>query len=569
MWNQYWQNRGTPDEYDAGPPSGTQWSDLFAQTPNYRALGIQKLSREAFRWHFGPMFYRGRLSAGSARVLLVGQEGAQDESLGHRSFVGGSGGKMQNFLAWLGITRSYLFLNTFVYPIYGQYTTDLKWLAQNPASPIVQHRHSLFEYLASINNLELVVSIGTAAKDAIATWKSMRGGSLPAGTRYIHVLHPGAAAAGSATAVRTSFVNAVKQIKKWKDDNPGWLVADPDGTPQFDKTFVFKAAPLPFRDLPYGTPWRLGSGGTSSNRRDGQTAIQIFSADGHYNGQGDNVTYSGNVDGSQEGYADESGDLPYEPPKQSPTQFDPGPTAAIASLLMGREPGLDWPDFAALSMPAHPSFGFGPGYRGRFADAVLYVLADQESPDDLFLARAMCGESGQHFQQWLKAAGIAKNYVIVRTLPVNTLGATTAKLNAALDDANVIAIHKALLAKAPDAKALIAIGAGAQRLVANINTAALPVINMNHWTGAASNAGWNQALQALQAINYPKEGSASFNWDGSRGQIARIDLPFGTLRWQGSSGARAQQGRLGTVPSKNYAKIVMPKWAADLDAEPL
>jgi len=569
MWNQYWTKRGTPDEYDAGPPSGTQWSDLFAQTPNYRALGLQKLSREAFRWHFGPMFYRGRLAPGTARVLLVGQEGAQDESLGHRSFVGGSGGKMQNFLAWLGITRSYLFLNTFVYPIFGQYTTDLKWLAQNPASPIVQHRHSLFEYLASINNLELVVSIGTAAKDAIATWKSMRGGSLPTGTRYIHVLHPGAAAAGSATAVRMSFVNAVKQIKKWKDNNPGWLAADPDGAPQFDKAFVFKAAPLPFRDLPYGTAWRLGSGGTSSNRRDGQTAIQLFSAEGHYNGQGDNVSYPGNVDGSQDGYTDESGDLPYEPPKHSPAQFDPGPPAAIAKLLMGRETGLDWPDFVALGLPAHPSFGFGPGYRGRFGSAVLYVVADQESPDDLFLARAMCGESGQRFQPWLSAAGISKKYVIVRTLPVNTLGATTAKLNGALDDPKVIALHKALLAKAPDAKAIIAIGAGAQRLVTNVNTANLPVVSMSHWTGVASNAGWDQALQALQGINYPKEGSASINWNGSRGQIARIDLPFGTLRWQGSSGTRAQQARVGTVPSKNYAKIVMPQWAADLDAEPL
>src|SRR6185295_5861656 len=100
-----------------------------------------------------------------------------------------------------------------------------------------------------------------------------------------------------------------------------------------------------------------------------------------------------------------------------------------------------------------------------------------------------------------------------------------------------------------------AIGAGAQRLVTNINTANLPVVSMSHWTGVASNAGWEQALQALQGIDYPKEGSTSFSWNGSRGQIARIDLPFGTLRWQGSSGTRAQQARVGTVPLKNYAKI--------------
>jgi hypothetical protein len=229
---------------------------------------------------------------------------------------------------------------------------------------------------------------------------------------------------------------------------------------------------------------------------------------------------------------------------------------------------MDWPDFSALGLPAHPSFGFGPGYRGRFASAVLYVLADQESADDLFLARAMCGESGQRFQQWLKAAGISKKYVIVRAIPVNTLGATPSKLNAALDDRKVIAIHKALLAKAPDAKAIVTIGAGAQRLATHINDASLPVVTMTHWTGASSNAGWSQALQTLQGISYPKEGSASFNWDGSRGQIARIDLPFGTLRWQGSSGTRALQAKIGGVASKNYAKIVMPEWAAELDPEP-
>ena len=36
---------------------------IFAETPNYRALGRAVTGREAFRWHFGPMFYRGRLWA--------------------------------------------------------------------------------------------------------------------------------------------------------------------------------------------------------------------------------------------------------------------------------------------------------------------------------------------------------------------------------------------------------------------------------------------------------------------------------------------------------------------------
>ena len=52
------------------------------------------LGGEQFRWHFGPMFYRGRLTDGDVKVLVIGQEGAQDESLGHRSFVGGTGAQL-------------------------------------------------------------------------------------------------------------------------------------------------------------------------------------------------------------------------------------------------------------------------------------------------------------------------------------------------------------------------------------------------------------------------------------------------------------------------------------------
>jgi hypothetical protein len=92
------------------------------------------------------MFYRGRLWDNSVKVLVIGQEGAQDESLARRAFTGGTGARMQHLLNHLGITQSYLFLNTFVYPIYGQYDASMRWLAQHPDSPVVQHRHALFNY---------------------------------------------------------------------------------------------------------------------------------------------------------------------------------------------------------------------------------------------------------------------------------------------------------------------------------------------------------------------------------------------------------------------------------------
>ena len=106
MWEQYWQDRGSPWDYDPGPAKNRSWSRLFAETPNYRGFGIAMSGNEEFRWHFGPMFYRGRLGDGQVNVLVVGQEGAQDESLSHRSFTGGTGGRMQHLLTHLGIPRT-------------------------------------------------------------------------------------------------------------------------------------------------------------------------------------------------------------------------------------------------------------------------------------------------------------------------------------------------------------------------------------------------------------------------------------------------------------------------------
>jgi hypothetical protein len=96
MADEFLDGRGDPWEFDGGPPKNRSWARLFATTPNYRAIGVAMTGAEEFRWHFGPMFYRGRLQDNSVRVLVIGQEGAQDESLSHRSFTGGTGARMQH-----------------------------------------------------------------------------------------------------------------------------------------------------------------------------------------------------------------------------------------------------------------------------------------------------------------------------------------------------------------------------------------------------------------------------------------------------------------------------------------
>ena len=208
MWDQYWTDRGFPWEHDPGPPRNRSWLRLFATTPNYRGLRKAVTGREAFRWHFGPMFYRGRLRDHQVKVLIVGQEGAQDESLAHRSFAGGTGARMQHLLTHIGITHSYLFLNTFVYPIFGQYDGKLPELAQHPVSPIARHRNELFDYALERNDIRLVIAVGNAAKESIATWIRSRGGTanpeslhtpdhhvLAPRVRALRMLHPGSQSA--------------------------------------------------------------------------------------------------------------------------------------------------------------------------------------------------------------------------------------------------------------------------------------------------------------------------------------------------------------------------------------
>ena len=106
----YDARRGSPAEYDAGAPADSKWIELFGSTPNYRALGIEALGGKAkvdekFRWEFGPMWYRGRLTPESVKVFVVGQEGAQDENVSNRAFTGSTGTRTQRFLNHLGIYR--------------------------------------------------------------------------------------------------------------------------------------------------------------------------------------------------------------------------------------------------------------------------------------------------------------------------------------------------------------------------------------------------------------------------------------------------------------------------------
>lgn len=560
---------------------------LFAEAPNYRGLGREVVGREAFRWHFGPMFYRGRLIDGHVKVLVIGQEGAQDESLAARAFVGGSGSRMQHLLRHLGITRSYLFLNTFVYPIFGQYTDDLRRLAQHPDSPIVAHRHHLLDEVLARNDLRLVIAVGRAARESVVTWVRAHGGQTRGDSEVEHadpsvlgrhvkllgVMHPGAAAAGGAGPVIADFRRAIGHVEAWVAADPGWLPSDDGAELAPADSFVYRSAPIPFHDLPYGITWRLGRGATSSNRADAQRSIQLFGAGGRYNARGDQLAYASAAHGDDEGYETDTGERAYEPPRHPWGGYDRGPTTAYARLLQGGTAGLPWPDPAALGLPGDGSFGLGGGYRGRFDEVSVLVYADQGSEDDRFCARAMCGDDGQHLQGLLEAMGVTRRYLILRVLPFDTLGVHWATVRRVVSDERTLALHRELLARIragnPQLGAVLAVGAHARWLVNELATGPLPVVELAGWHEAGARADWRRALERLRGIAPPADATPTWSWDGRRRQVPREDLPYGSVRWRGSSGDRAVRAEQDGGPSPNYLKLFAPRWVADLPPEPL
>ena len=582
MSSRYWEERGSPWEFDPGPPRNRKWARLFAETPNYRGFGRAVTGKEEFRWHFGPMFYRGRLGDDRVKVLIVGQEGAQDESLSHRSFTGGTGGRMQNLLNHLGITESYLFMNTFVYPIFGQYDGDNRLIAQHPDSPVRQHREELFDYVVARNDLRLVVAVGLAAKESIASWVQSHGGTadpaalhdadgsvITPGLRLVGVLHPGGAGEGGAvTRIKASFVAAIEQIETWSSAEPNWLPADPDGVRQPAVAYTYSSDPIPFRDFPYGSTWRLGRGATSSNRKDNQRSIQLFAEGGKYGNKGHSLQYQGDGGGTDEGYRADPGDLAYEPPKAR-RHYDKGPGSRFEVLLQGGHPSFPWPDFNSFGLKCNPSLGAGPVYRGRLHRPSILVLADQQSHDDLFTARALTGDGGQHLQALLAAAGVTTSYGILRVLPVDTLADDRNNVTAAVDSPEVRALYAEAVRRS-EPQVLVFAGPMAKRLAPHVNHDGRPAVTIRAHNQQGATAHWRAGLTELAGLTYRRDNpTPSFGYDGERLQIPRRDLPFGTLRWQGTSGDRALQPTRGASFSYDYYKYVMPDWADNLDPSPL
>jgi hypothetical protein len=198
------------------------------------------------------VYYRGRLD-GTARVLIVGQDPAANELVGHRAFVGASGQRLQGFLRRLGIQRDYLMVNTYLYPVFGQFVGNLAQLSQDPA--ILSFRNAFLDRINDQNPLEAVIAVGRAAQDAVQRWPGSAAHTVQ------HITHP---SAQDHAALLTNWNQGLGALRSIVDPEVGVAV---DNTKYGNDFTPADHEAIPRRDLPFGVPEWHGVGSHASRDR--------------------------------------------------------------------------------------------------------------------------------------------------------------------------------------------------------------------------------------------------------------------------------------------------------------
>jgi hypothetical protein len=217
------------------------------------APGEDVYPAEAFRTEWGPIFHRGRLD-GTARVLVIGQDPATHETICRRILVGEAGQRMQGFLSKMGITTSYVLINTFLYSVYGQGGGSRH--IDDPA--ITAYRNRWLDALVDKNDIQAIVALGQLADSAYQAWKTTTAGAASTAA-YAAVRHPTYPESASRSGQTTKAEAFKKLTESWNtaltafdghitQDTPTPLVPYGDTIEKTDLT------PIPEIDLPAGLP---------------------------------------------------------------------------------------------------------------------------------------------------------------------------------------------------------------------------------------------------------------------------------------------------------------------------
>ncbi|MFH1132254.1 MAG: uracil-DNA glycosylase family protein [Pseudomonadota bacterium] len=570
---------GNQKEYDPGPPG--PWTELFAQVPNYRKIsrelgagwleensGVSKLdqinrerdarglgpipeytlTKDKFRYEMGPIFYRGRLD-GSAKVLVVGQDAATDEALAHRTFVGGTGQKVQNWLNEIGMLKSYVCLNTFVYSIFEQYDEFAEELATTGL--IKDYRNRLFDKVFSENDIKVILSVGNAAHESVQIFVNERlNGNLPSGILWVKVMHPGAVGIDQSAfwKVAWSFTTAWKKVWDRKTKNPNWLVSDIGGLQRRSDKHYYRNADIPFRDLPYGVSPELGRGGTKSERAGSGQRVEFRSENGmRYEAPDAKSPYQPSKWYS--GFIAQEGELAWEPAKRDPQNQDSGPSPSWVELF----------DSAMEPTPVKSDFRRPIWYRGRLdGSARVLVIAQDYGVDQLIAGRALVGDAGQKINELLANIGIGNEYVMLNVIPFSLYGMREAEISEAslnTEEKRNGVIRKVL--ERNDVDIVLTFGVLAKDAFESVqNGFEGKVFNLEYpCDNSDVVTNWNENLNELcRAIGKREKCDPYSGRYLRRKMIPREDLPWGVPLWFGSGGDLSQQ------PHQSWLFWNVPWW---------
>ena len=226
-----------------------------------------------FRVEWGPVFHRGRLD-GSARVLVIGQDPAAHEAIARRILVGEAGQRAQGLLARLGIDRSYVFINTFLYSVFGgagsKYVDD---------DGVVAYRNKWIDAIVADQPIEAIITLGQVADKAYHLWRATPSGAAntAAYANGRHPTYPESASRSSGITKPEGFARLCASWNDVLDTLEGEVTPDAQiASSRYGNTIGdADLAPIPACDLPPGLPawmgaldaWALRSGDTKQMKR--------------------------------------------------------------------------------------------------------------------------------------------------------------------------------------------------------------------------------------------------------------------------------------------------------------
>jgi hypothetical protein len=229
---------------------------------------------DSFRVEWGPIFHRGRID-GSARILVIGQDPAAHEAIVRRILVGEAGQRIQGLLTRLGIDHSYVFINTFLYSVFGQaggehHVTD---------AAIASYRNQWIDAIVADQKIEAIMTLGHLADLAYQQWHTTENGAGNT-SAYVTVLHPTYPESASRTGSITKADAFARLCKSW---NNALELLHPVITPDTEVPLKLYGTtltkddltPIQSGDLPAGLPewmysldaWAARTGTTNQMKR--------------------------------------------------------------------------------------------------------------------------------------------------------------------------------------------------------------------------------------------------------------------------------------------------------------